>query len=160
MFHCDHINLFYAAFKKQNQVLSFFPLSFNLKKYNDYIQTLICISADVLSEEAILKWYKEAHVAKGKSVFLDQMKKFVEWLQNAEEGMDSFKAMCQSLCESKCVSSQILVAREVYRLGIKDSGFDCSRLFTVMLKLNSTCCFLIEGVLINSLSHQVPLVSR
>uniref|UniRef100_G1KMQ9 eIF5-mimic protein 1 n=1 Tax=Anolis carolinensis TaxID=28377 RepID=G1KMQ9_ANOCA len=42
--------------------------------------------ADVLSEEAILKWYKEAHLAKGKSVFLDQMKKFVEWLQNAEEG--------------------------------------------------------------------------
>ncbi|CAJ0964603.1 unnamed protein product [Ranitomeya imitator] len=41
--------------------------------------------ADVLGEEAILKWYKEAHVAKGKSVFLDQMKKFVEWLQNAEE---------------------------------------------------------------------------
>jgi len=51
------------------------------------------ISADVLSEEAILKWYKEAHVAKGKSVFLDQMKKFVEWLQNAEEGMDSFKEL-------------------------------------------------------------------
>lgn len=44
----------------------------------------------MLSEEAILKWYKEAHVAKGKSVFLDQMKKFVEWLQNAEEGMISF----------------------------------------------------------------------
>uniref|UniRef100_A0A674IEX1 eIF5-mimic protein 1 n=1 Tax=Terrapene triunguis TaxID=2587831 RepID=A0A674IEX1_9SAUR len=42
--------------------------------------------ADVLSEEAILKWYKDAHLAKGKSVFLDQMKKFVEWLQNAEEG--------------------------------------------------------------------------
>lgn len=44
----------------------------------------------MLSEEAILKWYKEAHVAKGKSVFLDQMKKFVEWLQNAEEGMIPF----------------------------------------------------------------------
>lgn len=44
----------------------------------------------MLSEEAILKWYKEAHVAKGKSVFLDQMKKFVEWLQNAEEGMIVF----------------------------------------------------------------------
>ncbi|RXN22259.1 histone-binding RBBP4 [Labeo rohita] len=41
--------------------------------------------ADVLSEEAILKWYKDAHAAKGKSVFLEQMKKFVEWLQNAEE---------------------------------------------------------------------------
>ena len=43
-------------------------------------------TADVLSEEAILKWYAEAHVAKGKSVFLEQMKKFVEWLKNAEEG--------------------------------------------------------------------------
>lgn len=42
--------------------------------------------ADVLSEEAILKWYNEAHVAKGKSVFLEQMKAFVEWLKNAEEG--------------------------------------------------------------------------
>lgn len=43
-------------------------------------------TADVLSEEAILKWYTESHVAKGKSVFLEQMKKFVEWLKNAEEG--------------------------------------------------------------------------
>jgi len=46
------------------------------------------VTADVLSEEAILKWYTEAHVAKGKSVFLEQMKKFVEWLKNAEEGKD------------------------------------------------------------------------
>lgn len=44
------------------------------------------LPADVLSEEAIMKWYSEAHVAKGKSVFLEQMKKFVEWLKNAEEG--------------------------------------------------------------------------
>ena len=49
-------------------------------------QPCFLTAADVLSEEAILKWYKEAHAAKGKSVFLDQMKKFVEWLQNAEEG--------------------------------------------------------------------------
>lgn len=48
---------------------------------------LLCVCiADVLSEEAILKWYTEGHVAKGKSVFLEQMKKFVEWLKNAEEG--------------------------------------------------------------------------
>uniref|UniRef100_A0A8B9LKD5 eIF5-mimic protein 1 n=1 Tax=Astyanax mexicanus TaxID=7994 RepID=A0A8B9LKD5_ASTMX len=47
--------------------------------------------ADVLSEEAILKWYKDAHAAKGKSVFLEQMKKFVEWLQNAEEESESEK---------------------------------------------------------------------
>ncbi|KAM8784235.1 LOW QUALITY PROTEIN: eIF5-mimic protein 2-like [Rhynchonycteris naso] len=40
---------------------------------------------EVLSEEPILKWYKGAHVAKGESVFLEQMKKFVEWLKNAEE---------------------------------------------------------------------------
>uniref|UniRef100_A0A672Z4J2 eIF5-mimic protein 1 n=1 Tax=Sphaeramia orbicularis TaxID=375764 RepID=A0A672Z4J2_9TELE len=45
--------------------------------------------ADVLSEEAILKWYRDAHSAKGKSVFLEQMKKFVEWLQNAEEESES-----------------------------------------------------------------------
>ncbi|KAL4629647.1 basic leucine zipper and W2 domain-containing protein 2 isoform X1 [Arapaima gigas] len=45
--------------------------------------------ADVLSEEAILKWYKDAPAAKGKSVFLEQMKKFVEWLQNAEEESES-----------------------------------------------------------------------
>lgn len=41
---------------------------------------------DVLSEDTVLKWYKDGHIAKGKSVFLEQMKKMVEWLQNAEEG--------------------------------------------------------------------------
>lgn len=54
---------------------------------------MVCVShstADVLSEEAILKWYKDAHAAKGKSVFLEQMKKFVEWLQNAEEGEELY----------------------------------------------------------------------
>ncbi|KAG7457520.1 hypothetical protein MATL_G00228080 [Megalops atlanticus] len=45
--------------------------------------------ADVLSEETILKWYKDTHATKGKSVFLEQMKKFVEWLQNAEEESES-----------------------------------------------------------------------
>lgn len=44
------------------------------------------ILADVVSEEVILKWYKEGHSAKGKMMFVEQMKKFVEWLQNAEEG--------------------------------------------------------------------------
>lgn len=46
---------------------------------------LLLYKTDVLSEESILKWHKEAHSSKGKSVFLEQMKKFVEWLQNAEE---------------------------------------------------------------------------
>ncbi|KAJ4449278.1 hypothetical protein ANN_00676 [Periplaneta americana] len=48
---------------------------------------LLFYKTDVLSEEVILKWYKEGHSVKGKMLFLDQMKKFIEWLQNAEEGM-------------------------------------------------------------------------
>uniref|UniRef100_A0A8C9VAV1 Basic leucine zipper and W2 domains 1a n=1 Tax=Scleropages formosus TaxID=113540 RepID=A0A8C9VAV1_SCLFO len=50
---------------------------------------VLLYKADVLSEEAILKWYNDAHVPKGKSVFLEQMKKFVEWLKNAEEESES-----------------------------------------------------------------------
>jgi len=40
---------------------------------------------EVLPEEVIIKWYKSGHSPKGKSVFLEQMKKMVEWLQSAEE---------------------------------------------------------------------------
>ncbi|XP_048780210.1 eIF5-mimic protein 2-like [Ostrea edulis] len=40
---------------------------------------------EVLREEVILKWFKDGHSTKGKSVFLEQMKKFVEWLENASE---------------------------------------------------------------------------
>ncbi|GFU04647.1 basic leucine zipper and W2 domain-containing protein 1 [Nephila pilipes] len=40
---------------------------------------------DVVSEDSILKWYRDAHSSKGKSIFLDQTRKFVEWLQSAEE---------------------------------------------------------------------------
>lgn len=47
----------------------------------------ILFPAEVISEETIFKWYKDAHSAKGKMHFLEQMKKFIEWLQNAEEGM-------------------------------------------------------------------------
>lgn len=49
------------------------------------ILTLL-FTAEVLSEDSILKWYKDAHSSKGKMHFLQQMKKFIEWLQNAEEG--------------------------------------------------------------------------
>lgn len=45
----------------------------------------------MISEEVILKWYNEAHSAKGKMMFVEQMKKFVEWLQNAEEGNTSMR---------------------------------------------------------------------
>ncbi|XP_069673995.1 protein krasavietz [Periplaneta americana] len=50
---------------------------------------LLFYKTDVLSEEVILKWYKEGHSVKGKMLFLDQMKKFIEWLQNAEEESES-----------------------------------------------------------------------
>ncbi|KAB0385041.1 hypothetical protein E2I00_006545, partial [Balaenoptera physalus] len=50
---------------------------------------LLFYKAEVLSEEPILKWYKDAHAAKGKRVFLEQMKKFGEWLKNAEEESES-----------------------------------------------------------------------
>jgi hypothetical protein len=47
---------------------------------------LLFYKTDVLSEEVILRWYKEGHSVKGKMMFLEQMKKFIDWLQNAEEG--------------------------------------------------------------------------
>ncbi|GBP11731.1 Protein krasavietz [Eumeta japonica] len=50
---------------------------------------LLLYKKNVLSEEVILKWYREPNSVKGKVMFLDQMKKFVEWLQSAEEESDS-----------------------------------------------------------------------
>lgn len=47
--------------------------------------------ADVLGEDAIMKWYEDAHSAKGRSVFLEQLKSFVQWLKNAEEESDEEK---------------------------------------------------------------------
>ncbi|XP_050405785.1 eIF5-mimic protein 2 [Patella vulgata] len=46
---------------------------------------VLLYKTDVLSEETIVRWFKSNHSNKGKSVFLDQMKKFIEWLENAEE---------------------------------------------------------------------------
>jgi len=62
----------------------------NIHFMNSFQKIVVLLyKADVLSEEAILKWHAEAHAAKGKSVFLEQMKKFVEWLKNAEEESES-----------------------------------------------------------------------
>lgn len=47
---------------------------------------LFIFVANVISEEVVMKWYKDSHSVKGKMMFLEQMKKFVEWLQSAEEG--------------------------------------------------------------------------
>ena len=42
--------------------------------------------AEVLSEEVILKWHKDSHSSRGWTVFMDQVKAFIEWLEKAEEG--------------------------------------------------------------------------
>lgn len=57
-----------------------------LKSFQKII--ILLYKRDVLSEDTILRWYKNSHSSKGKSVFLEQMKKFVEWLENAEEESD------------------------------------------------------------------------
>lgn len=46
---------------------------------------LLFYKNDVISEDIILRWYKKDHSSKGKSIFLEQMKKFIEWLVTAEE---------------------------------------------------------------------------
>lgn len=50
---------------------------------------MIFYKTDVISEQVILKWYNQDYNVKGKMMFVDQMKNFVEWLQNAEEESDS-----------------------------------------------------------------------
>jgi len=49
---------------------------------------MLLYKKDVLGEDVILKWFKDGYSPKGSRVFLDQTKKFVEWLQNAEEESD------------------------------------------------------------------------
>lgn len=46
---------------------------------------MLFYKTDVVSEDTILLWYRDGHLQKGKSVFLQQMKTFVEWLKKAEE---------------------------------------------------------------------------
>lgn len=65
-----------------------------------------------MSEEAILKWYSDAHLSRGKSVFLEQMKKFVEWLKNAEEGKKNSSSFFQMLLVlGVCVEALAVLSR-------------------------------------------------
>lgn len=57
-----------------------------LKNFIKVIQ--LFYKLDVLNEDAILKWYREAHSHKGKSIFLEQAKEFVTWLETADEESD------------------------------------------------------------------------
>lgn len=63
---------------------------FNIYSFVCYFYSLFFSrTAGIVSEESVLKWYKDGHSQKGKMHFLEQMKKFIEWLQNAEEESDS-----------------------------------------------------------------------
>ena len=71
---------------------------YKIKNWNFYLSIqcsnfVLLIPADILSEDAVLKWYKESHSQRGWSVFADQMKKFVEWLEHAEEGKLIFSSL-------------------------------------------------------------------
>ncbi|XP_055732901.1 eIF5-mimic protein 1-like [Salvelinus fontinalis] len=94
--HLKHYAPLLAAFSTQGQ--SELVLLLRIQEYcYDHIHFMKSFSkivvlfykADVLSEEAVLRWYKDTHTTKGKGVFVEQMKKFVEWLQNAEEESES-----------------------------------------------------------------------
>lgn len=50
---------------------------------------------EIISEEPVLRWYREAHSPKGKMHFLEKMRPFIEWLQNAEEGKDKRLLNCR-----------------------------------------------------------------
>lgn len=54
-----------------------------LKAFHKII--ILFYKADVLTEDIIIEWYNRAHSNKGKSVFLEQTKPFIEWLTGAEE---------------------------------------------------------------------------
>jgi hypothetical protein len=48
-----------------------------------------------------LKWYKDSHSTRGWSVFMDQMQKFIDWLEKAEEG--KYDELCLLTCPT-CVA--------------------------------------------------------
>ncbi|CAK9303271.1 unnamed protein product [Gordionus sp. m RMFG-2023] len=58
-----------------------------MKVFQKIVITLY--KSDVISEETIIDWYTKNHSSKGKTTFLEQMRSFVHWLQNAEEESES-----------------------------------------------------------------------
>jgi hypothetical protein len=47
---------------------------------------------DVISEETVLSWYKRGTNPKGRAVFVKELEKFVQWLQEAEEESEEEEA--------------------------------------------------------------------
>lgn len=73
-----------------------------------YVVRLLCIPHgtrtsisshldDILTEDAILKWYQDAHITKGKREFISQMKYMIDWFNTAEEESDEADATAEQL---------------------------------------------------------------
>ena len=52
---------------------------------------------DILTEDAILKWYQDAHITKGKREFIGQMKYMIDWFNTAEEESDEAEDTAEQL---------------------------------------------------------------
>jgi len=58
----------------------------NMNFMNSFYKIIVLFyKMEIISEEPVLRWYREAHSPKGKMHFLEKMRPFIEWLQNAEE---------------------------------------------------------------------------
>lgn len=58
----------------------------NMNFMNSFYKIIVLFyKLEILSEDTVLKWYRDSHSAKGKMHFLEKMRPFIEWLQNAEE---------------------------------------------------------------------------
>jgi hypothetical protein len=91
--HLKIYNTFFSAFTTTDR--SELALILKIQEYcyenmnfmNSFYKIIVLFyKLDIISEDSVLKWYREAHSPKGKMHFLEKMRPFIEWLQNAEEG--------------------------------------------------------------------------
>ncbi|XP_056635630.1 protein krasavietz [Diorhabda carinulata] len=94
--HLKYYTNLFAAFTESarseiNLVLKVQDYCYSNMIFMKAFQKIIMLfyKTDVISEQTILKWYKQDYNVKGKMMFLEQMKEFINWLQNAEEESDS-----------------------------------------------------------------------
>lgn len=84
-------------------------------------------------------------MAKGKSVFLEQMKKFVEWLKNAEEGKSSSVDCLEIGCSVWFVLSFQTKLHGVALMALKLLLFLCLYLPAAKLQVQCTCWISVQG---------------
>lgn len=58
----------------------------NMNFMNSFYKIIVLFyKLEIISEDSVLKWYREAHSPKGKMHFLEKIRPFIEWLASAEE---------------------------------------------------------------------------